>query len=51
MKKKNIKFLIPLIVILVILTIIKIAEPEEIDWSRSFARTDKIPYGGYIMYD
>jgi hypothetical protein len=51
MKKKNIKFLIPLIVILVILTIIKIAEPEEIDWSKSFARTDKIPYGGYIIYD
>ena len=36
---------------MVILTIIKIAEPEEIDWSRSFARKDKIPYGGYIIHD
>ena len=51
MKKKNIKFLIPLIVTLIILTIIKIAEPEELDWTKSFANKDKIPYGGYIIYD
>ena len=51
MKKKNIKFLVPLIITLVILTIIKISEPEEIDWNKSFARKDKIPYGGYIIYD
>jgi hypothetical protein len=49
-KKKNIKFLLPLLIILIILIIIKIAEPEEIDWSISFARSDKIPYGGYIIY-
>ncbi len=51
MKRKNLKFLIPFIVTLIILTIIKILEPEEIDWSRSFARKDKIPYGGYIIDD
>jgi len=50
-KKKNLKFLLPLIITLVILTIIKIAEPEEIDWTKSFAKKDKIPYGGYIIYD
>jgi len=51
MKKKNIKFLLPLIATLIILTIIKIAEPEEVDWTESFAKKDKIPYGGYIIYD
>jgi len=51
MKKKNLKFIVPLIVALIILTIIKIVEPEEIDWSKSFANKDKIPYGGYIVYD
>jgi hypothetical protein len=51
MNKKNIKFLLPLIIILVILTIIKIAEPEEVDWTNSFAEKDKIPYGGHIIND
>ena len=51
MKKKNLKFLLPLFTTLIILTIIKIAEPEEVDWSKSFAKKDKIPYGGYIIYD
>lgn len=51
MKKKNLKYLLPLIITLIILTIIKIVEPEEVDWTQSFARKDKIPYGGYIIYD
>lgn len=51
MKKKNLKFLIPITVTIVLLTIIKIAEPEEVDWTQSFSRKDKIPYGGYIIYD
>jgi hypothetical protein len=51
MKKRNIKFLVPLIVTLTILSIIKIVEPEEVDWTKSFAKKDKIPYGGYIIYD
>ena len=51
MKRSNIKFIIPLILTLIILTIIKIVEPEEVDWTKSFAKKDKIPYGGYIIYD
>jgi hypothetical protein len=51
MKKNNLKFLIPVIAALILLTIIKILEPQEIDWSRSFARKDKIPYGGFIVLD
>jgi len=51
MKKSNLKFLVPLIITLTILTVIKIMEPEEVDWNTSFAKKDKIPYGGYIIYD
>jgi hypothetical protein len=51
MKIKNIKLLLPLIITLIILTIVKIIEPEEINWSISFAAKDKIPYGGYIIND
>ncbi len=51
MKKNNLKFLIPVIAALILLTIIKILEPQEIDWSRSFTRKDKIPYGGFIVLD
>ncbi|MFI5236855.1 MAG: DUF4350 domain-containing protein [Ignavibacteriales bacterium] len=51
MNKKNLKYLLPLIITLIILTIIKIIEPEEVDWTQSFAMKDKIPYGGYIIYD
>jgi hypothetical protein len=50
MKRKNIKYLVPLIITLIILTIIKIVEPEEVDWTKSYAKKDKIPYGGYIIY-
>ena len=51
MKKSNYKFIIPIIITLVILTAIKITEPEEIDWTKSFAAKDKIPYGGFIISD
>ena len=51
MKQKNIKIFIPLVITLVVLTIIKIAEPEEIDWTKSFSRKDKTPYGGYVIND
>jgi hypothetical protein len=51
MKKKNLKFLIPITVTIIILTLVKISEPEEIDWNESFSKYDKIPYGGYIIYD
>lgn len=51
MKRLNLKFIIPLVLLLIFLTILKIIEPEEIDWTKSFARKDKIPYGGYIIYN
>ena len=51
MNKKNLKYLIPITVTIIILTFVKISEPEEVDWTESFSKNDKIPYGGYIIYD
>lgn len=51
MKKKDLKYVLPLLITLIILTIIKIVEPQEIDWTKSFAKKDKIPYGGFIISD
>ena len=51
MKKKEIKFLIPIAVTIVILIIIRLSQPEEIDWSYDFTKTSTIPYGGYIIHD
>lgn len=51
MNKKNLKYLIPITVTIIILTFVKVSEPEEVDWTESFSKNDKIPYGGYIIYD
>src|SRR5690606_21563529 len=48
---KNIKYFIPLIVVVLLWIIIKIITPKPIDWSDSFSRKDKIPFGGYILYE
>lgn len=51
MKKKEIKFLIPIAVTTIILIIIRLSQPEEIDWSYNFTKASTIPYGGYIIHD
>ena len=51
MNKKNLKYLIPITVTIIFLTFVKVSEPEEVDWTESFSKNDKIPYGGYIIYD
>ncbi len=41
-----------IILALVLLSLIGIAylTPKEVDWTPTYARTDKIPYGDYILY-
>lgn len=51
MKTKEIKFLIPLALTIIILIIIRLSEPEEIDWSYNFTKNGTIPYGGYVIHD
>ena len=51
MKKKEIKFLVPIAVTIIILIIIRLSQPEEIDWSYNFTEASTIPYGGYVIHD
>jgi len=51
MKRKEIRFLIPIVITIVILFVIKMSEPEQIDWSYDFSKNGTIPYGGYIVHD
>lgn len=49
--RKNLKFLIPLFVTLVLLIIIKSMQPEELNWEESYTSKDKIPFGCYVTHD
>jgi len=51
MKKKELKFIIPLAVVIILLVIVKLSEPEEIDWSYDFTMKGTVPYGGFIFHD
>ena len=46
---KNRKLIIMVIAYAIILILIGIFQPHEIDWRPTFASADKIPYGAYIM--
>lgn len=48
---KNLKFIIPVSIVFVVLVIIKMFTPEPTDWSPSYSKNDKIPFGSYILYN
>jgi len=48
---KNYKFLIPVIVVFIIIVIIKLNMPLPTNWTASFSKSDKIPFGSYILFD
>lgn len=48
---KNLKFIIPVSIVFVVLVIIKLFIPEPTDWSLSYSKDDKIPFGSFILYD
>lgn len=50
MKKKR-RPLIILIALFVLLIIAQLLAPKEPDWRPTFSRTDKIPYGTYVLYN
>ena len=49
--KKNMPYIVILASSVVVFFIISMLTPEPVDWSESFSRKDKIPYGCYIMYE
>lgn len=48
---RNLKFIIPVLIVFVVLVIIKMFTPEPTDWSPSYSKNDKIPFGSYILYE
>ncbi len=46
--KKHILFLLASFLVLLIF---ELMSPKKIDWSLSFERSDKIPFGTYVLYD
>jgi hypothetical protein len=49
--RKNFKYFLPLAITLVLLIVIELARPRPIDWTPSYSRDDKIPYGSFVLYD
>lgn len=48
---KNNKHIIVLFVIFTLLVLFEYMAPKKPDWTPSFKRYDKIPFGAYVMYD
>lgn len=48
---KNLKFIIPILIIFVLLVLFKMFTPEPTDWTPSYSKNDKIPYGSYLLYE
>lgn len=48
---KNLKFIIPVTVVIIIVILIKLITPQPTDWSPTFSKDDKIPYGSFLLYD
>ena len=48
--KKYSKFIIFFTLTFLLYLVVRIAEPKSIDWSLSFSKEDKIPYGSFVLY-
>lgn len=49
--KQQLKYFIPLGIVFLLLMVIELARPQPVNWSLSFSREDKIPFGSYVLYD
>jgi hypothetical protein len=49
--KKYSKFIIFFILTFLLFIVVRITEPKGIDWSLSYSKDDKIPYGSFILYN
>ena len=49
--KANLKYIIILLLCFVILIFIEISRPRPVDWSHSFSKDHKKPYGSYVLFE
>ena len=45
------RYLLPALAVFALLLYVEITAPRPVDWTPSFSRYDKIPYGSYVLYD
>jgi hypothetical protein len=48
---KRYKFLLPVIIVFVALVLVKMSLPVPMDWTPSFSKNDKIPFGSFILFN
>ena len=48
---KNFKFIAVLLLVLALIVAVEFIVPKKIDWSASFSRKDRVPFGNYILYE
>ena len=48
---KNLKFLIPVFIVLILYFLYQLFTPVPTNWNPSYSKNDKIPYGSYILYE
>ncbi len=51
MLKKNWKYFIPLLLVFVGIVYLQVSAPKPINWSKTFLKKDKIPFGSKALYD
>jgi hypothetical protein len=44
-------YIVPFVVMFIIVVAVQLGAPPAINWDPSFTRSDKVPYGAYILYD
>lgn len=49
--KKDWKYIVLFAGAVILMTVSEYIAPKPIDWSRSYAKSDKNPYGNYILFD
>jgi hypothetical protein len=48
---QRIKFIVVFILFFLVMILFTLSGKNKVDWSYSFSKNDKIPYGAYILYD
>jgi hypothetical protein len=49
--KSSVKFFLGLLIIFVVLFLVEYSQDEPVDWSPGFGKTEKKPYGSYLLYE
>ncbi len=50
MKRPN-TYIVVLSLLFIVAIVVQLTRPKPVSWENSFARQDRIPFGGYILYD